>query len=318
MKCLKKYSVGSVIIILLAVLSIFIFSKSIANNPYAIADKTTIINSFKLNERDHIVLSETQLLNIIKAIKFNKKLRDGDKINLVRELIYQQILSGNSPYTLDTDKLIFFSKLRFFSNIVNPEKSFLKIVQVMNTGHNANCADTSIILALAYEIMGYHAWIYSYGDLNSGPLTHTVTLVGLNKKLYVEDAYYNYTYINKNNNMITLLEVLRRNKRNEEVYFSQGQLKFQRHQIIANQQNADWRIHHIGAFSLFIKQNHLISMEKSILAKDYKKLRPLYLVNYPFWLVDMRTFKYFPFAKYKENDFFMQLVKVSNRDKTNA
>lgn len=298
---------------------------------YIHGNKAAIINQFKLAEREHKIFSGEHIIAIAESIQKNNTLTEFNKLDLMRELIYQQVLNNQiNTDILDTNKILFQSK--------TPKDAISNIINTMNEKNKGiRCAGTGTILALIYRIMGYHAWLYAYGSSRpDSHLTHTITLVELNKKIYLEDAYFNSNYVDKNNNMLPFEEVLKSNKQRKKIFLSEGQLNYRRNIMSPNSQsqplcaalkidptspiqlkikNIFWMTYHSGVFPCIIKSRNEEAEEMKILSNDYKDIKLIYLVNYPIWLTDMQTLVYYPLNKYKENKLFITLKKASNRSR---
>jgi hypothetical protein len=68
------------------------------------------------------------------------------------------------------------------------------------------CQAAAVLLARLYEASGYRAWVTSYGD--PGSLTHTVTLVEIGGRLYVQDPYFNLEYVRSDGSPLPYYEML--------------------------------------------------------------------------------------------------------------
>lgn len=296
---------------------------------YHYGNKNQIIKRFELAEKNHVVYSGQDILNMAKAMQSNPFLTTLTKLELARELIYQQIIVNNDTMdVLDTNKLLFTAK--------TPEQAFLTIVNTMNRiNKGVKCAGTATILSLLYRIMGYQTWLYTYGSLDSNSrLTHTLTLVEANQKIYLEDAYFNYSYVDENHIVLPFEQVLIRNKNQTKVYTQEGELNLKRLIQAMNstlsenckaieidqttpdyqkQNNIYWARYKTNILDCFIKESNNLNEAKDIVLKDYPVLNLTYLVNYPVWLTDMQTLTYYPMAKYKEHKLFFNLAQKSNR-----
>lgn len=295
---------------------------------YNYGNKDAIINRFKLSEKQHTVFSGEQINEIAISMQKNSYLSAFDKLELARELIYQQTLVNHeSMDVLDTNKILF--------STTQQQDAFTNIINAMNQSKKGiKCAGTATILALLYRNMGYHAWLYAYGSLDSNSrLTHTLTLVELNNKIYLQDAYFNYAYTDKNHHLIPFEEVLNSNKKQEKVYISEGQLNYRRRTVPtsitqpinvckaalrdptspANDKKVYWSTYHIDVMGCMMEEPVKHAEAREIVLKDYQKFAAVYLVNYPIWLTDMDTLIYYPLANYKNNKLFASLTEKSNR-----
>lgn len=290
-------------------------------------DYEIIIREFKKAERKHITYSGKQIIDISKAIQSNKNITIFDKVNLLRELIYQQALKNepNLKTLLDINQILFQSK--------TTSRILIEIIDEINKKNKGVfCAGTATILSLLYKALGYNTWLYCYGDLtNTAGLSHTVTLIELNKKIYIQDAHFNYTYVDQSNKMISIFDILQRNKLGNKVYIDNGKLMYRRI-LIKNKEeflscetrkidprspkssaknHIFWASFKYDSIDCWLKATGGLALK--LVSKDYKTFNPSYLVNYPVWVTDMDTLIYYPFSKYKKNEIFTLIVNASNR-----
>lgn len=90
------------------------------------------------------------------------------------------------------------------------------------------CGGASFFLSRVFNSLGYETEIYDMGC--PGAMTHQVTLVKNpeDKKYYVEDAFFNSTFVNDVGVKIPFTELLKllSIKQSQKVHFKQGKFKF--------------------------------------------------------------------------------------------
>jgi hypothetical protein len=91
------------------------------------------------------------------------------------------------------------------SNIDDRYRRFLK-----NEG-GVFCFHAATTLMAVYHEFGFDAWVLSIGDANT--YTHAVTLVRVGKKLVVQDAYLNYSFVDRSGHPLDVREAMRRLRR---------------------------------------------------------------------------------------------------------
>lgn len=301
--------------------AIFYFISRTDTYLYHYGNKAAIIDRFKLAERRHEIFSGEQIVAMTEAMRNNRSLTEWNKIELARELVYQQIINNQENMDItDTNKILFAS--------ATPHEAVSNIINAMNQQKKGiKCAGTATILALLYRMMGHHAWLYAYGSTNpDSHLTHTLTLVELDGKIYLEDGYFNYFYVDEDYHLIPFEEVLKRNKLLKTVYLKNGELNYRRNiifpggffsqhcpEIRSDSSKLAWTTFKANVFSCIIKKRHHEAEEYEILGKDYHEINPDYLANYPIWLTDMETLVYYPLSAFKQNKVFVSLVSAGNR-----
>lgn len=70
------------------------------------------------------------------------------------------------------------------------------------------CSGTAIMLVRVYKAAGFNAWIYDFGQKDV--LTHATTLVEVDGKVYLQDAYLNFEYMDSKGAPIEFLDVVKR------------------------------------------------------------------------------------------------------------
>ena len=58
------------------------------------------------------------------------------------------------------------------------------------------CGGAAIMLSRVYKAAGFDSWLYDFGDIESdSPTTHQTTLVEVDGDVVLQDAYFNYEYV---------------------------------------------------------------------------------------------------------------------------
>lgn len=68
------------------------------------------------------------------------------------------------------------------------------------------CAGINYLLKRIYDALGYKSWMYNFGEPNS--LTHAIALVEVDKILYAQDAYFNFTYVDLQDKPLPFYKIL--------------------------------------------------------------------------------------------------------------
>ena len=124
------------------------------------------------------------------------EMSDFQKIRALREWVYARTdLAGKQEQLLDWPALRKLSLERTFSEFSKNEGGVW-------------CSDVAIILARLYAAAGFDAWIFDYGDPNS--LTHSTTFVAVDDAVYLQDAYFNFEYVDDLGNPLPVQNVLER------------------------------------------------------------------------------------------------------------
>ena len=64
-------------------------------------------------------------------------------------------------------------------------------------GGGVFCGGTSIMLSRVYKAAGFNSWVYDFGELEApdGDTTHETTLVEVDGKVILQDAYLDFEYV---------------------------------------------------------------------------------------------------------------------------
>ena len=79
-------------------------------------------------------------------------------------------------------------------------------------GGGVFCGGTSIMLSRVYKAAGFNSWVYDFGELEApdGDTTHETTLVEVEGKVILQDAYLDFEYVDPEGKQIPFLEVISR------------------------------------------------------------------------------------------------------------
>lgn len=145
------------------------------------------------------------------------------------------------------------------------------------------CAGIAFMLHRLYEALGYKSYVYHYGDQKG--LTHSVTLVAVGDKIYIQDAFLNYTYVDPDGNPMPLYEILSNLTNGKEAVVKDG-LPMSRDVHLANRPQTDTLL--TGAYPLdgldpntctAVERKHLVCRAKTTLAsfiRSYSELEGAY------------------------------------------
>ena len=71
------------------------------------------------------------------------------------------------------------------------------------------CGGAAIMLSRVYKAAGFDSWLYDFGDIESdSPTTHQTTLVEVDGDVILQDAYFNYEYVNSRGMPIPFLDLI--------------------------------------------------------------------------------------------------------------
>lgn len=133
----------------------------------------------------------------VTAINYEKIFLPIKYVSSIRRKVYKDIkVAASSDLLLDDNKLT-LNEMRFL------QKNNLKGVW---------CGGAAHYLQKIYKKMGYKSWIYNFGVpeyQNNKLLTHMVTLVEVNGKIYIQDPYFNASY---KDDFFTVIEQIANNK----------------------------------------------------------------------------------------------------------
>jgi hypothetical protein len=75
-------------------------------------------------------------------------------------------------------------------------------------GGGVMCGGTAIMLSRVYKAAGFNSWVYNFGAID-GP-SHVTTLVEVNGDVIVQDAYFNFEYVDDDGMPIPFPELITR------------------------------------------------------------------------------------------------------------
>ena len=71
------------------------------------------------------------------------------------------------------------------------------------------CGGAAIMLSRVYKAAGFNSWLYDFGDIESdSPTTHQTTLVEVDGDVVLQDAYFNYEYVDSRGRPIPFLDLI--------------------------------------------------------------------------------------------------------------
>jgi hypothetical protein len=71
------------------------------------------------------------------------------------------------------------------------------------------CGGAAIMLSRIYRAAGFDSWLYDFGDIESdSPTTHQTTLVEVDGDVVLQDAYFNYEYVDSRGIPIAFLDLI--------------------------------------------------------------------------------------------------------------
>jgi hypothetical protein len=71
------------------------------------------------------------------------------------------------------------------------------------------CGGAAIMLSRVYKAAGFDSWLYDFGDIESdSPTTHQTTLVEVGGDVILQDAYFNYEYVDAHGMPIPFLDLI--------------------------------------------------------------------------------------------------------------
>ena len=71
------------------------------------------------------------------------------------------------------------------------------------------CGGAAIMLSRVYKAAGFDSWLYDFGDIeNDSPTTHQTTLVEVDGDVVLQDAYFNYEYVDSRGRPIPFLDLI--------------------------------------------------------------------------------------------------------------
>jgi len=132
------------------------------------------------------------------------------RVDAVRDWVYEQ-----TDVAATRDRLIDYGTYRLWR--MDPDDIFA--LYAGDVG-GVWCDGAANGLRRVYEAVGYRAWVLSYGI--KGKVTHAVTLVEVEGDVYLQDAYFNSTYVDASGRHLPFYDVLRRIKQGEPVHTAPG------------------------------------------------------------------------------------------------
>ena len=71
------------------------------------------------------------------------------------------------------------------------------------------CGGAAIMLSRVYKAAGFESWLYDFGDIESdSPTTHQTTLVEVRGDVILQDAYFNYEYVDPHGMPIPFFDLI--------------------------------------------------------------------------------------------------------------
>jgi hypothetical protein len=120
-----------------------------------------------------------------------------ERIREIRRWVYRNTDVASRPFLLD-DKTCPINSL--------PLDAVYVFYSQDQGGHF--CGGIADVLAKTYRALGYESYSLHYGE--RGQFTHATTLVRVQGKLYLEDAYFNYRLVDDQGNVLDFNESQRR------------------------------------------------------------------------------------------------------------
>ena len=146
-----------------------------------------------------------RIINDTPILRGDNSATQFDKVNALREWTYL-----NVPVVYSEEELTIEGVRNVSSTEKVPLNELLYLFEKGQAG--VRCGGASATLRSIYRLFGFEAYEINIGDVgNRG--THVITLVKIlneNKEIFsVQDAFYNYTLVDKENKPLDYFEVLR-------------------------------------------------------------------------------------------------------------
>lgn len=147
----------------------------------------------------------SKVINEIPLLKNRQSADQFEVVNALRKWTFQ-----NVPTVFAEDKLTIKRVKNVSSTVEIPLNERLYLFGQGQAG--ARCGGTGATLGSIYRLFGFEAYEINMGDAKNNVQTHVVTLVKIQSEgkgiLTVQDAFYNYTLVDRNNQPLDYFEIL--------------------------------------------------------------------------------------------------------------
>jgi hypothetical protein len=163
------------------------------------ASLTTVTRASNKNPKSASSLKALSVLErICTEIPDFNQLDDITRVNQICDWVYQNAdIVSKRDFLIDSEKYPIHSQ--------SLDENFRLLFEDKG-GHW--CAGIASLLKQVYETLGYRSWVYYCGVPDI--LTHATTLVEVNGTIYIQDAYFNFSYVDDKGYLLPFYKLLRK------------------------------------------------------------------------------------------------------------
>jgi hypothetical protein len=142
---------------------------------------------------DALPADRDYVASITASISGYEAMTDIEKVRALRQYVYQ-----HTP----------FENPLIHDQVVDLPLSDAYAVFAKGVG-GVYCGGAAIMLSRIYKAAGFDSWLYDFGDIESdSPTTHQTTLVKVDGDVVLQDAYFNFEYVDSRGMPISFLDLI--------------------------------------------------------------------------------------------------------------